>query len=82
VDDNLFGKMAAAESRPRPWEHPFINDAAWGATILGWKTQTAGHAAVWANENTRRSVFDAVHRRESHATTGPRAATSIRLARG
>ncbi len=73
-EDNFFGKMATSEPSPQRWEHPFIKNAASGVTILGWETQAAGYAAVWAQENTRESIFDAMQRRETYATTGPRMA--------
>ena len=71
-EDNFFGKMATAEPNPQRWEHPFIKNKQSGVTIMGWETQAAGYAAVWAQENTRESIFDAMQRRETYATTGPR----------
>jgi hypothetical protein len=76
-EDNFFGKMATGEPSPERWEHPFIQNAKSGVTILGWETQAAGYAAVWAQENTRESIFDAMQRRETYATTGPRMAVRL-----
>jgi hypothetical protein len=73
-EDSFFGKMATAEPNPQRWEHPFIKNPQSGVTVMGWETQAAGYAAVWAQENTRASIFDAMQRRETYATTGPRMA--------
>jgi hypothetical protein len=39
---------------------------------MGWETAASGYAAVWAEENTREALWDAMKRKEVYATTGSR----------
>jgi hypothetical protein len=69
-EDNFFGKHAGAEPSPERMMHPFM--ATEQGAIIGWQMVASGLAAVWATENTREALFDAMARKEVYATTGPR----------
>src|SRR5262245_2018192 len=69
---NFFGKHSGVEPEPHRWEHVVIQAPDPKFTIRGWQQAAAGYAAVWATENTREAVFDALKRKEAYATTGSR----------
>jgi hypothetical protein len=69
-EDNFFGKTSSSEPSPERATHPFVKTEK--ATIMGWEQTASGYAAVWATENTREAIFDAMERRETYATTGSR----------
>ena len=70
-EDNFFGKTSAHEPNPERMMHPFIKSPS-GAIIMGWEMTASGYAAVWATDNTREAIWDAMERKETYATTGPR----------
>ncbi|SFB76952.1 DUF3604 domain-containing protein [Tropicimonas isoalkanivorans] len=69
-EDNFFGKHSGAEPNPQRPEH--IVGQFGDVKVLGWEMVASGLAAVWAAENTREAIFDAMERKEVYATTGSR----------
>jgi hypothetical protein len=71
-EENFFGKHSGVEPEPNRWKHSVIEAPDPTYTIKGWQQAAGGYAAVWAKENTREAIFDAMKRKETYATTGPR----------
>ncbi len=68
--DNFFGKTTASEPSAHRLSAVFLKTPQ--GTIMDWEQTASGYAGVWAHENTREALFDAMERREVYATTGPR----------
>ncbi len=69
-EENFFGKHSLVEPGPERWQHAVIEFG--DVKILGWEQASSGYTGVWATENTREAIWDAMKRKEVYATTGSR----------
>jgi hypothetical protein len=69
-EENFFGKATNAEPKPERMAHPFTKNE--NGVFEGYELVSSGYTGVWAKENTRASVWDAMNRKEVYGTTGPR----------
>jgi Protein of unknown function (DUF3604) len=71
-EENFFGKTTPQEPGPERLRATFIDNPKTGVKVMDWEVLASGYAAVWATENTREAIWDAMERRETYATTGTR----------
>jgi hypothetical protein len=69
-EDNFFGKATNAEPSPGRMQHPFMKNE--NGALEGYQLVSSGYTGVWAKENTRAAIWDAMERKEVYGTTGPR----------
>ena len=69
-EDNFFGKASNVEPKPDRMMHPFAQTK--NGTYQGYELVASGYTGVWAKENTRAAIWDAMDRKEIYGTTGPR----------
>jgi hypothetical protein len=69
-EDNFFGKHTGYEPSPERLTHPFMKTK--NGELFSWQLVASGFTGVWATENTRAALFDAMDRKEVYGTTGPR----------
>jgi hypothetical protein len=69
-EENFFGKSPTVEPSATRVAHPFVKTKL--GAIEGYQLVASGYMGVWASENTRHALFDAMERKETYATTGPR----------
>ena len=71
-EENFFGKLPNLLPGPDRTNEAMVMKADKTPAVKSWQTSASGLTGVWARENTRESLFDAMARREVYATSGTR----------
>jgi hypothetical protein len=71
-EENFFGKFTGTEPGPDRFNRDVIPAADASIRIITAQESASGLTGVWARENTRGEIFDALVRKEIFATTGTR----------
>ena len=77
-EDNNFGKIAMMEPKADRFSHEIVPDPQKvGTATYEFETIASGLQGVWSKENTRESLFDAMRKKETYATTGTRISVRV-----
>ncbi|WP_171230786.1 DUF3604 domain-containing protein [Ruegeria sp. HKCCA4008] len=73
-DDNFWGKTPYSEPSSDRWENYIVQSLSGDDSLSSFEYETiaSGLAGVWARENSRAAIFDAMQAKEVYATTGSR----------
>ncbi len=69
-EENFFGKHSGVEPNPERVKDVVMEFG--GRKLMAWEQASSGYAGIWATDNTREALWDAMKRKEVYATTGPR----------
>jgi len=73
-EENNWSKTPSMEPAADRWEHVVIGSVAGDEKLTTYSHETlaSGLAGIWARENTREALFEAMQKKETYATTGTR----------
>lgn len=66
-EDNFFGKTVPQEPGPKRMTSAFMSNEKSGVRVMEWQVSSSSYCAVWASENTREAIWDAMERKETYA---------------